>query len=237
MIRGRLAILPRAPGGLPERPMGADCKSVAKASKVRILHPPPRASDQRKRGRRPFVLTGPGHVRTDAARIREGPDLVAGLVDDTPPERARLLGASRSRHLHQFGNFDIKAISTRLTAYRQAQPYVNGMMCTLRASGMLVAGSPEQKGATHESRRRASQGRAQGTRPEGGPSRAHVAARRSGFAPYRDARPHRCGLRPRSRVTRFSMEREMLGHLNITHPVMASAARSRPRGAAAPALA
>src|SRR3954453_8698708 len=30
-----------APGGLPERPMGADCKSVAKATKVRILHPPP----------------------------------------------------------------------------------------------------------------------------------------------------------------------------------------------------
>jgi hypothetical protein len=29
-----------APGGLPERPMGADCKSVAKATKVRILHPP-----------------------------------------------------------------------------------------------------------------------------------------------------------------------------------------------------
>ena len=27
-------------GGLPERPMGADCKSVAKATKVRILHPP-----------------------------------------------------------------------------------------------------------------------------------------------------------------------------------------------------
>src|SRR3954447_13960232 len=28
-------------GRLPERPMGADCKSVAKASKVRILHLPP----------------------------------------------------------------------------------------------------------------------------------------------------------------------------------------------------
>src|SRR5256885_17122517 len=30
-------------GGLPERPMGADCKSVAKATKVRILHPPHQA--------------------------------------------------------------------------------------------------------------------------------------------------------------------------------------------------
>ena len=30
-------------GRLPERPMGADCKSVAKASKVRILHLPPPA--------------------------------------------------------------------------------------------------------------------------------------------------------------------------------------------------
>lgn len=29
------------PGGLPERPMGADCKSVAKATEVRILYPPP----------------------------------------------------------------------------------------------------------------------------------------------------------------------------------------------------
>ena len=28
------------PGGLPERPMGADCKSVAKATEVRILYPP-----------------------------------------------------------------------------------------------------------------------------------------------------------------------------------------------------
>src|SRR4051794_8837526 len=31
-------------GRLPERPMGADCKSVAKASKVRILHLPPPAT-------------------------------------------------------------------------------------------------------------------------------------------------------------------------------------------------
>lgn len=31
----------RTHGRLPERPMGADCKSVAKASKVRILHLPP----------------------------------------------------------------------------------------------------------------------------------------------------------------------------------------------------
>ena len=30
-------------GGLPERPMGADCKSVAKATQVRILDPPRKA--------------------------------------------------------------------------------------------------------------------------------------------------------------------------------------------------
>ena len=39
--------------------MGADCKSVAKASKVRILHLPPRANegpDQRKRRSGPFAL-------------------------------------------------------------------------------------------------------------------------------------------------------------------------------------
>ena len=51
--RRLLAILPCAHHGrLPERPMGADCKSVAKASKVRILHLPPPAQtapDQRKR--------------------------------------------------------------------------------------------------------------------------------------------------------------------------------------------
>src|SRR5690606_11846361 len=38
-------------GGLPERPKGAVCKTVAKASEVRILHPPPgsdKAPDQRK---------------------------------------------------------------------------------------------------------------------------------------------------------------------------------------------
>src|SRR3954453_2252800 len=52
-----------APGGLPERPMGADCKSVAKATEVRILyppHPPRTALHQRKRGRGPFAwASGP----------------------------------------------------------------------------------------------------------------------------------------------------------------------------------
>src|SRR3954451_6437545 len=46
-------------GRLPERPMGADCKSVAKASKVRILHLPPMVEElvrgallcQRSRGK------------------------------------------------------------------------------------------------------------------------------------------------------------------------------------------
>jgi hypothetical protein len=45
--------------------MGADCKSVAKASKVRILDLPPRAakaSDQRKRRSEAFFV-GVGRVR------------------------------------------------------------------------------------------------------------------------------------------------------------------------------
>src|SRR5690606_19378780 len=47
------------PGGLPERPMGADCKSVAKATEVRILYPPPAGStapDQRGAGKGPLVV-------------------------------------------------------------------------------------------------------------------------------------------------------------------------------------
>ncbi len=38
-------------GRLPERPMGADCKSVAKATEVRILYLP--------RGKAPGVVRGP----------------------------------------------------------------------------------------------------------------------------------------------------------------------------------
>jgi hypothetical protein len=56
------------PGGLPERPMGADCKSVAKATKVRILHPPlarDRPRELRKRLPGPFSL-GPA----ESGRIR-----------------------------------------------------------------------------------------------------------------------------------------------------------------------
>src|SRR6478672_6745807 len=40
---GVVAILHTAHGRLSERPMEADCKSVAKATKVRILHLPPSA--------------------------------------------------------------------------------------------------------------------------------------------------------------------------------------------------
>jgi hypothetical protein len=63
-IAGRTAILTCAAnggswtGGLPERPMGAVCKTVAKASKVRILHPPHparTAPEQHERGQGPFV--------------------------------------------------------------------------------------------------------------------------------------------------------------------------------------
>ena len=51
-------------GRLPERPMGVDCKSIAKASKVRILHLPPRAQrapDLRKRRLGAFLYTWLGY--------------------------------------------------------------------------------------------------------------------------------------------------------------------------------
>src|SRR6476661_10212814 len=51
-------------GRLSERPMEADCKSVAKATKVRILHLPPsapRGPDQRKRGSGPLACTPWGY--------------------------------------------------------------------------------------------------------------------------------------------------------------------------------
>src|SRR4051794_11122241 len=62
-------------GRLPERPMGADCKSVAKATKVRILHlplagprpgtgPPPRVG---VRSFLPEILRWSGHGAGDPA--------------------------------------------------------------------------------------------------------------------------------------------------------------------------
>ena len=48
------------PGGLPERPMGAVWKTVAKASEVRILHPPPPARDPPPRQLRPPCGRGRG---------------------------------------------------------------------------------------------------------------------------------------------------------------------------------
>jgi hypothetical protein len=56
ILAGAAAPARAAPGGLPERPMGAVCKTVAKASEVRILHPPPpggTAPDLRKHVRGP----------------------------------------------------------------------------------------------------------------------------------------------------------------------------------------
>ena len=42
LLRLLRAMARRWRGRLPERPMGADCKSVAKATEVRILYLPPR---------------------------------------------------------------------------------------------------------------------------------------------------------------------------------------------------
>ena len=52
-------------GRLSERPMETDCKSVARATKVRILHLPPSASrgpDQRKRRSGPLACTWEGYL-------------------------------------------------------------------------------------------------------------------------------------------------------------------------------
>src|SRR5947209_9585428 len=72
-------------GGLPERPMGADCKSVAKATKVRILHPPQSVRSAPDLGNPesgpildrltptrwiPLSLTVRGHIR---GKLRVGP--------------------------------------------------------------------------------------------------------------------------------------------------------------------
>ncbi len=77
---GRLSLLPplrpersgMCPGGLPERPKGAVCKTVAKAPVVRIHHPPPPAQTARilrKRGLRAVpvcpAVTGRFPVATD----------------------------------------------------------------------------------------------------------------------------------------------------------------------------
>src|SRR5665648_297828 len=85
------------PGGLPERPMGVDCKSIAKASKARILHPPlraERASDLRKR-RSEALSLGPAvtgspwlstAVRPEYARkLRLRPALQAPWSAPAPP--------------------------------------------------------------------------------------------------------------------------------------------------------
>src|SRR6478609_12093204 len=63
---GLVAILHTAHGRLSERPMEADCKSVAKATKVRILHLPPsapRGPDQRRRRSGPLACTRGGVLR------------------------------------------------------------------------------------------------------------------------------------------------------------------------------
>src|SRR6478609_11879907 len=63
---GVVAILHTAHGRLSERPMEADCKSVAKATKVRILHLPPsapRGPDQRRRRSGPLACTRGGVLR------------------------------------------------------------------------------------------------------------------------------------------------------------------------------
>src|SRR3954469_23718139 len=58
-FRRRDLIVVVCPGGLPERPMGADCKSVAKATEVRILYPPPPA----RQGPSPAETAGRGLLR------------------------------------------------------------------------------------------------------------------------------------------------------------------------------
>src|SRR6478672_10187706 len=74
---GVVAILHTAHGRLSERPMEADCKSVAKATKVRILHLPPvqdRPPAEHKLGRGPtsFCPDVPGGKRPAVARPVRG---------------------------------------------------------------------------------------------------------------------------------------------------------------------
>src|SRR5258706_5733626 len=79
-------------GGLPERPMGADCKSVARATKVRILHPPPAsrtAPDQRKRGSG-AALVGPAESPPGPVHAHLIPGTFARSVPPLPAARVFL---------------------------------------------------------------------------------------------------------------------------------------------------
>ena len=70
-------------GGLPERPMGADCKSVAKATEVRILYPPRAAerpsSTENVDGGRSLFRSG-GRASGSPAVWVPGPSVGAGVV-------------------------------------------------------------------------------------------------------------------------------------------------------------
>ena len=133
-------------GRLSERPMEADCKSVAKASKVRILHLPPsapRGPDQRKRRSGPLACTPDGYFRPripkatsqgvdqrkrrgrvervpNTCKSRPGLRHTGPRFDDRPPRR---LYRSRS--------------APRPTDHRH--PRAASLLCTLgsRASGRL----------------------------------------------------------------------------------------------------
>src|SRR5437763_14517407 len=73
------AAMRRGTGGLPERPMGADCKSVAKATTVRILHPPPGTGSALTEESRQGLLAG---TAVDALAQQVGVPPVSGALLD-----------------------------------------------------------------------------------------------------------------------------------------------------------
>src|SRR6476620_3815302 len=93
-------------GRLSERPMETDCKSVARATKVRILHLPPSATrgpDQRKRRSGPLACTREGYfalripkVLPQASDLRKRVRRMAlrGIRGEIGPATWRLLLAS-----------------------------------------------------------------------------------------------------------------------------------------------
>ena len=87
------------PGGLPERPMGADCKSVAKATEVRILYPPRSAPDQHERsGGRSFPGSSAAFVQLASMNGAYHSDMAGrGAVGGPPRGSVRVRGAAPYR--------------------------------------------------------------------------------------------------------------------------------------------
>ena len=99
--------------------MGADCKSVAKATKVRILHPPhgaETASDLRQRGRGPFSLSPAG------SGVRQRDPSVCGRTVGRTIMALRRAASSQRQACSSVGvSFDQTSSRTSRSAFHLAE--------------------------------------------------------------------------------------------------------------------